>query len=371
MRVMRFFLMSLIAAVSFSPSSRAQAPADSELLRAIDALQAPLRDFYCEYEGERLEEQAALDKESSVYEKYSGRFKYKNNDKFLNDIYHDYLPSKVNPQRALNNLSILSNEAGTHLFTRADGSPGSALRRRVHPADFDVTGSYGRIFLVRYLRELLKYDQKKLIYEGTEAIGKATCERYAVVLGDESGDVKTGIVHRFWIDMNRNAHVLKKESLTRGRLLSTTSDIELNRFGPSAEGVWLPVSGRFRAFSGRVIAAEESYWVMVSSVRVNRSIGDPQFTLKYPAGTPVTDHLKGVVHQFGEDTRPLPTNLAEAESRLDDALRKARETRSDLVASSWSRGNYWDWAVWLPLSVFVITGLSAGVFYHLHRRGRL
>ncbi len=248
---------------------------------------------------------------------------------------------------------ILSNEAETQIFSRADGSSGGAITRHVTATDFDDTGSYGRILLVRYLRELLKYDKKRLVYEGTEEVDGVPCERYAFVLGKPPYPIETGLVHRFWIDMGRNGHVLKKERWNRGRLLSTASEITLDQVEIDGQPVWFPAKGTARNIYENEVTSEEHYRVLRGSAKINQGISDAAFSIKYPMGTPISDRLRGVVYEFGQDRRPPPKSMADAQTRLKEALSKAEAAKSELAAASWSRGGWINWAFWGPFSVFL------------------
>lgn len=350
-------LLFVLLGLGIHPSS-GQPIDDHQLLRAIDALQAPLRDFYCEYEGERLEDKEVVGNESGRYRLYSGKFKFKQYDKFINNIYNDFLATRINPQRRLSTETLLATEAKFQVFNRADGATGGGLTRHVTASDLDITGSYGRIFLVRCLRELLKYSKKRLVYEGTEEIDGAPCERYAIVLGREPYPIETGLVDRFWIDMGRNGHVLRHEEWNKGQLLTTASEIVLEDFGVGGDTIWLPVSGTVKSVDGDVTNSVENYRVLHGSVKINRGIRDAEFSIKYPVGTPISDHLRGVVYEFGQDRRPPPEDVTDAQARLQEALRKAQDTRSELVAASWSRGGWTNWAFWAPFSVFLAGALA-------------
>ena len=343
---------------------------DQQLLRMIDALQSPLSSLYCEYEGERLEcgPQKAqwkfdVGNDTGLLERYSGIFRYKAQDKYLNDIYHDFSANKFNRQRTIATQSILSTESGTQIFSRADGSSGKVEARHVTSADFEITGSYGTIFLVRSLREDLKYDKKQLVVEGTEVVDGAPCERYAIVMGRKPYSIETGLVERFWVDLGRNGHVLKKERWSSGQLLNVVSEIELKSYEGESGKVWVPVKGKSTNMYNSSKTSEEYYRVLQGSVRVGSVIPDRQFSVKYPVGTPISDHLKGVFYEFGQDRRPPPVTSSDAQARLDETLAKAAEGRAELVAASWSRGGWINWAFWGPLSASLVGAFFALVLY--------
>jgi hypothetical protein len=336
---------------------------DQQLLRMIDALQSPLSSLYCEYEGERLEDKQAVGNDTGLYQRYSGIFRYKAKDKYVNDIYLDYLANKINPKRRIATQSILSTESGTQIFSRANGSSGMVEARHVTSVDFEVTGSYGTIFLVRSLRENLKFDKKRLVVEGTEVVGGTPCERYAIVMGEKPYSIETGLVERYWVDFSRNGHVLKKEWWNGGRLLNVVSEIELKSYGGESERVWIPVKGKSTNLYNGVKTSEEYYRVLQGSVRVGGIIPDRQFTVRYPVGTPISDQLKGVFYEFGQDRRPPPETSSEAQARLNENLAKAAEGRAELVAASWSRGGWINWALWGPLFASLVAAVFALVLY--------
>ena len=336
---------------------------DQQLLRMIDALQSPLKSLYCEYEGERLEYQLAVGNDMGLYQRFSGIFRYKAKDKYLNDIYHDFLANKLNPQRRIATQSILSTGSGTQIFSRADGSSGRVEARHVTSVDFEITGSYGRIFLVRTLREDLKYDKKRLVVEGTEVVDGTPCERYAIVMGKQPYSIDTGLVVRYWVDLARNGHVLKKERWSRGQLLNVVSEIELKSYQGESGKVWIPVKGKSTNMYNGSKSSDEYYRVLQGSVRVGGDIPDRQFSVKYPVGTPISDHLKGVFYEFGQDRRPPPVTSSDAQARLDENLAKAAENRAELVAASWSRGGWINWAFWGPLFASLVGAFFALVLY--------
>ena len=353
-------LLLLIASLGPGDQPNPDPSEDSrQFLRAIDALQAPLQDLYCEYEGERVEEARALGDGLGLFENYSGIFKYKSKEKFIVDIYEDFLESKVNKSRRLATRSILSTESETQMFSRADGKSGRATSRHVTSSDFDVTGSYGRIFLVRSLRESLKYDKKRLVHEGSEEVDGVSCERYAIVMGRQPYSIETGLVDRFWVDMGRCGHVLRMETMNKGRLLTTSSEIKLEEFPAKAGKLWIPVEGKCRSMDGGKVVVEERYHVLKSSIRFNKGLADGEFTIRYPMGTPVSDQVKKVVYEIGQDRRPPPEKMIDAQTRLDEALKKAGESRSELVAASWSRGGWINWSFWGPFSAFLAVALVA------------
>jgi hypothetical protein len=264
---------------------------------------------------------------------------------------------------------VLVTDSGTQIFSRADGAAGTVQARHAGLRDLVFTGGYGSIFLLPSFKALLKYGPKRLAHEGTEDIGGVPCERYAVVLGQEPYSIEKGLVMRFWIDMARGGGVLRHEFLSRGMLLATAEGIELKRFDTPEGVVWLPSRGKVVTSSEGVASSEERYGLILNSVVLNRDVPDRRFTVKYPMGTPVTDQVKKLYYEQGQDTRPAPTNTKDAQTRLDEALAEAEKVRDKLDASAWSREPGVDWLFWLPLSLSLAVAGCAGVLA-LKRLGR-
>ena len=364
-------IASIVLSIITFASLQTETDADpQQVLRVVDALHKPLKSCYLEYEGELIadspEDRRALGIDTGINMLYSGIFKYSQSDKYINTIFKDRLSSKIQPDRALRRLTILCDGQETHIFGKADGAVGAAVTRHVTSADFDETGSWGKVWLVRRFRELLKYEKKRLIYTGTESIDGARCEHYAFVLGRPPYhiDAPNSLVYQFWIDMNRSAQVFRCERWNDGRLLERTVDVVLEQFGAKNESVWLPVRGTIEHFDGEGnLHSTEKYRLLKDTIAINKGIGDSQFTIKYPIGTPVSDRIRGLAYEVGQDRRPPPETLAEAEARLKDSLKKAEESRSELVAFSWSRGEFINWAFWLPLAVCLVSAVGAGFVY--------
>lgn len=367
--ILPFALLGLIA-----PTSPGQSASDGELLQAIDALQAPLQDFYCEYEGERIEDKQSLGNDSGVSHRFAGIFRYKAKDSYINDIFDDTLPTRRNPERSLGARVILSNGTETQPgFSRTKRTSSKPFTRHATSSDFLETGSCGRIFLVRSLRELLKYDKKLLVDEGTEEVDGVSCRRFAFVMGQKPYSIETGLVERFWIDMGRGGHVLKQERWSRGQLRSTTSEIVLEGFEIQGKTVWVPISGTARILHDDEVSGEEHYRVLKETIRINQGIRDTQFSTWSAMGTPISDHLRRVVSEYRQEQRqkpPPPSKpTADPQTRLQEALRKAESSGVKVVAGSWSREGSTPWIFWGPFSVFLAGSSAAIVLYLIRSRG--
>jgi len=344
------------------------------LAQLIDASQAPIEDLYCEYEGRVMRTRAyeqrnlGLD-ENGIYQYFSGLYLFKQPSLHKVTIFHQYVDSKHYPDGHLTSLTIASTGEQTDIYDRDND-----LSRRRHATwtDFNRTGSYGRINLARFLRRMLDYPKMRFYSVGHEQIGEYRCARVAIVIGQPPYELDDdrNMIERFWIDLSRGAQVLQKERISDGRLRSRTSGIKLAKYNVGSRSIWLPIQGRYEIFNydDRKLRIVEEYEVLTSSLLLNQGMDAERLKPDYSIGIPITDALKGTVELFGQDTRPPPETVADAQERLGSALRQAEESRSELAAASWSRGGWVRWSYWIPMAISAIA-LFAVVTLILMRRG--
>lgn len=343
-----------------------------DLHRIIDVMHMPIRNLYCEYEGTTVFPQAIGNSngkaavnptdENGLFDNYSGTFLEQNCDAFIVDIFHRYTADK-----GLNRQTLASIAGKTEIFGRTDASLGGGTVRHSTAADADIEGSYGRLFLAGFLRGLLEYSKKRMVNEHDDVVNGRICKVFAFYLGQEPYDPgPSTLVYRFWVDIERGANVVKKEEF-RGKKILLRNNIVLSSVkAPNSQMVWIPESGTIEAFDneGAVVHIEELR-IMMASVRINQNINDKQFSIKYPVGAVITDRLRKEKYEFGQDRRPPAVSVAEAEIRLDEALTKAAESRSELIANSWSRSqnrsNFF-YAAMLSIAVIVFV-VSAIAFF--------
>ncbi|MGC8640960.1 MAG: hypothetical protein ACP5XB_13930 [Isosphaeraceae bacterium] len=171
--------------------------------------------------------------------------------------------------------------------------------------------------------------------------------------------------------------MIQVEHYAQGNLMSRTS-VELGRlFLPSDEQCWFPMFGKIESFTRvdadkkirfeRSAQSTETYKVMQGTIKVNTRPSDQTFKVKYRVGTPISDQLKDVQYEFGQQKANDPTR-EEQGRMLDEQLKIADRQRDELRASSWSRRG-WSWSDTLPSTVGALC-LLAGFSIWLTRRIR-
>jgi hypothetical protein len=99
----------------------------------------------------------------------------------------------------------------------------------------------------------------------------------------------------------------------------------------------------------------------------NKRPGPEVFTIKYKPGTPISDNLRKLEYQFGQQQIGLNPTKAEKEKMLNDQLAKAEQQKSALVVASTSEGFAWTSLLPWGFGAAVVISLIAP---WIQRRGR-
>ena len=89
----------------------------------------------------------------------------------------------------------------------------------------------------------------------------------------------------------------------------------------------------------------DTIYVVDGTMEFNQHPGPEAFTIKHKPGTPVSDQLRKLSYEFGQQKIGAKPTKAEAERMLKEQLAKAEEQKSELVVASPSEGT--DWTPWL------------------------
>jgi len=328
------------------------------LYQLLSATYEPLQDVTCEYEGEMSFPQETESGEfgpDGLYDTYSGLFISRRDGAMLEDVYHRYAPDFQ--QVARKTTAMISGECEE--YSRRFDEPNG--RGHISPAHFmrlDRTGSLGRIMCDNLLLGLLGDDTWEMTSDGSELVDGREClvvtfHRY------RSGERKPSLSERFWIDPQRGGHALKREThVDNGKLVNRIDDIVLKQFvDGQGRRIWLPLSGTFVAYTkpgGRTLLNKETYRVLEKSIRLNRSIPDERFSVRYRNGTLITDTLRRLHYEFGQAEPPTPTRMsrADAEALLEEQLALAQAQGDELKAASWARSGP-GWMAWAPWGIAI------------------
>lgn len=331
----------------------------SSLRNLLEAAYAPLQDLSCEFEGQMTYPQGAtpnVTDESGLYDDFSGVFAERRDGAMMVDIYHRYHHDY--PEITRETIAMIGGRCESYI-RKVDRRGGAGEVVDAHFMRPMVMGSVTKLICDNLLMGFLRHGDWNVKQEGPESIDGHPC--IVVTFAHKEAPA---MAYRFWIDLGRGGHALKVESLNGKAVAHRVFAIELDRFR-DAEGqeVWVPVSGTWESYVvvneanqmtyGTAPTNRETYRVLRESVRVNTHLPDDRFSVKYRAGTLITDRLRRVQFQFGRAAHPdqKVESPGDVESALKEQLRVAKAQGDELKASSWERsGPEWmDWLPWLAV----------------------
>jgi hypothetical protein len=151
--------------------------------------------------------------------------------------------------------------------------------------------------------------------------------------------------------------------------------IKLAPFKVGDTEVWMPVSGEDAGYVALVdkkpVVTKEptslnTIYVLDGTMEFNKRPGREVFTIKYKPGTPISDNLRKMIYEFGQQKIGSKPTKAEAEKMLNEQVAKAEEQKAELVVASPSQG--FDWSSWLAWGFGAIL-VTASVVFWIQRRG--
>ena len=164
------------------------------------------------------------------------------------------------------------------------------------------------------------------------------------------------------------------ESYASGELMKDRLDIRLAPFKVGNDEVWMPVRGESVGYGAivdkrPVVTKEptsfETLYVVDGTMQFNTRPGREAFTIKYKPGTPVSDNLRKLKYEFGQQKIGLKPTKADAERSLNEQLAKAEEQRLELVVAPLSQG--FNWSLWTAFG-FAAIALVSTLFLWIQRR---
>ena len=148
---------------------------------------------------------------------------------------------------------------------------------------------------------------------------------------------------------------MRQYSYVSGNVIAARLDIKLAPFNVGGTEVWMPVYGDkvgYMAIVDKkpVVTKEptslETIYIIGSSIEFNKRPGRKAFTIKYKLGTPISDNLRKLEYEFGQQKIDLRPSKADAEKMLKEQLAKASK-REVGGWSSASPSEGIDWASWI------------------------
>ncbi len=337
-------ICSLILMLSMVSTERSDSNDANALLESVKAAQEPLLDFKCEFEGTILHKGEAAKEQklgdNGLYESYSGIFVWRTGGDTFSDSLHRSASDAGVTRRM---LAVRMWEKKSEVYYRhSDAEFGLGDIQSPDKVNSLMQGSYGLIFLVDQLERLINGGGFLYSVTDAELEGRPTKVLELSVVPKP----QKAVVARYWIDLARSGHVVRQEHRGKNDELALRLDIKLERFQVDKGSIWMPVAGEYRAFierSGKgkdgptyssVPTLIESIYVNRGSMEFNKRPGNESFTVNYKAGTPISDGLRKLQYQYGQQKIGIRPTKKEAEEMLLAEVSAAEQQKKMLVAAS-------------------------------------
>ncbi len=352
--MLAFLFPTLILVASFNDP---QLSAD-QLRDLIRVKMAPVKSLIYVYEGQsRWVGDARLIKDTGQFaEEFQGTFLYRRDGAAFYDLY------TTNPTRGggviRRRSSLLKGQIeSTQDILDAKHRIG-ADDIRVFPGfltSFSALNSPLDLQPIWGLEGVYDVNFHEVVVEGWESLDDRNCLRVSasVLIKDQDTD-KERDKRFYWLDMERNAQVLKMEYHGYGKLKSRIDDVRLAEHRlPDGSSYWLPVHSRKQWFVigdnfTKEPVIERTLSVVAGTERLNLDLPDSLFNVKREVAWPATKELERVdatvrsgplarKFQTQEPPPPYRTDPVSVRQRIEANLAEADRQSKELEASSPTR----------------------------------
>ncbi len=323
-----------------------------ELMNAIESVQQPIHDFRCEFEGsfrfkgELAEDQKGQLGADGVAETFSGVFIWKQGGDTRNDCLHRRIfDNRISREE----LVVRASEQQAEQYHRLNDAPlGYSVIKSPKEANSWRPDSLGWIFLIDKIKD-------QLVDPGFDAtVSDEVVDGTPLkVLSFALEGRPESLFFRYWIDLRKSGHVVRRETYTRGKIMNSRINIKLTSFKVGDSEVWMPTYGETLGYVAVVdkkpVVVKEAtvidvIYVVDGTMQFNKNPGPEAFRIAYKMGTPISDNLRQLTTEYGkQEINPKPTK-AEAEKMLREQLERADQQKSQLVVASLT--SEIDWKFW-------------------------
>ncbi|MGO9471237.1 MAG: hypothetical protein ACLQVF_44675 [Isosphaeraceae bacterium] len=258
-------------------------------------------------------------------------------------------------------------------YLRHDNAPiGRGLIDRPNNVNTNRTGSLGSIFLIDTIKRFTAL--RNMVF----SVADDVLDGQKLKLLSISFENASAPYHKLWIDLRRGGHVVRWETFAPGGELRGRSNIGLHSFQLGEKTLWMPVSGVTEShndfkdgkpyYPAEPITVETIY-VLNGTLVFNKHPGPETFSIKYGPGTPISDNLRKLEYQFGQQKSGPRTAMprAEAEKMLNEAVARAEEQKNELVVAPAAGG--FDLLWWLAWGFGALL-VASSVALLIQRRSR-
>ncbi len=369
----RVIVMMLVCC---SASAQAQVDDARGAVEMIESLQHDIKDFRCEFEGklyylsDEVRKLRGLQGEG-LYDTFSGLYVWKTGGDTYVDSLHRFEPEGKIVRET---LIVRPREKQAEVYSRPVDAPlGEASLQDSSHVNANRTGSLGELFLIDEIKRDAARDGLELVLSDDEIDGRPLKVLTFRLKGVDQ------VFDRFWVDLRRSGHVVRRESYGPKNAVVGRVDIKLASFRVGSAEVWMPIFGKAeghmtmkdgKPFISPEPTSSETIYINDGTLRFNLDPGPGTFTHTYKPGTPISDSLRRVQTEFGHQKPPARQTKLQVETMLREQLATAQAQRKELVAGSPARPGT-DLVAWLPwvFGLGLIIGSAALLRQNSRRRG--
>jgi hypothetical protein len=341
-----------------------------EILAIIEALQSETKDFSCEFEGTfSFLDRAAVErlklKDTGLLSTFSGTYIRDGTGRTYANTFERHEPDG----RVVNRQLVMRPERSeSEVYHRETDDPiGVGTVDTISRLNSDVSGCLGQIVLLDTIRLLAGSPSLRLEVTDDELDGIKL-----KVLTFSFKQTK-GVYQRFWVDLARRGLVVRREVYgSDGKVMKRTK-IQLATLEVGDVEEWFPVSGVIEGHAsikdGKVVISKEvtnveRIYIVDGSLEFNKNPDPGVFTVAYRVGAAVSDNLRKLKYEFGQQKPLARATKAQAERMLRAQLAEAEAQKKELVAAPRDGMDWMSWVPWL----FGVAVLISLVAWQIQRR---
>jgi hypothetical protein len=357
------------------------------LITAIEAIQHSVEDFRCEFEGTLYYRGKVAEDPSTkpqigpdgLAQAFDGVFTWKRGGETRSDGMYRMQGIMAGIQHKI--LVVRPSRNESEWYIRFNDAPlGKAVIQPPQKGSSHSPDCYGYIFLIDHIKQEVA-DETNLVATVTDDQIEG---RALKVLSFTMKGFPDAFLECYWIDLRRGGHVVRNEIYRKyegsGKLvMDGRLDIKLDSFKVGDAEVWMPVSGEDVGYGASELTPDKKRRPIVSdkptvlisikvvdgSMEFNKHPGPEVFTIKYKPGTPISDNLRQMTYEFGQQKLAAKPTKSEIEAMLKEQVANAEKQKSELVAAPLSEGI--DWSSWL-LWGMVAAVLASSIMLWIQRR---
>jgi len=333
----------------------------ASLIAAVDAMNARVLDYTCEFEGAEVElGPGGGDAETGPRpgRSYGGAFIWTARGDVRSDVYeHDASYGRTTWKTVIRKADdgrfATTIRANDDPFVNSSVTPENA-------SHFDMEGRCGQLDPLGRIKQHLSSPDIEAEVEEEELDGRPM--QRLTLYGKGMGSDRI-VRAKYWLDLARSGRVVRAEGYLLGRK-AVEWDFELRPFEVDGEEVWRPISGSMKNYMGNLIremdesgvarpvdvaittepARTESLRIVASTLRFNQAPPKSAFTPRHKPQAPVTKSIRALKDMYDVKKAPERPSQSEAQGLLAQRLADAERREVELVALPPVSSLGWPWA---------------------------